>query len=165
MVRACPNRIETVNLKPKSIRFRECFGRGAQTESKREKRNAAETHRELQPTGRSKLCPHAENLALGNTVHQSSRRTRRHIDPRRSLGLPWRWWRARPMLTPRNQTLNFTKSELPAIFSRAACMLKPSPIIFALACTQGNKGPRTSGCCCGSPAGYLRGSYAAVLPC
>ena len=44
-LRACPNRIEIVNHKSKSIRFRECFGRGVQTESKHENRNTAEKHR------------------------------------------------------------------------------------------------------------------------
>ena len=43
-VRACPRRIENRKRKSKSIRFRECFGRGVQTESKREKRIAAEKH-------------------------------------------------------------------------------------------------------------------------
>ena len=42
-LRASPNRIVIVNRKSKSIRYGECFGRD-QTESKREKRNAAEKH-------------------------------------------------------------------------------------------------------------------------
>ena len=43
-LRACPNRIEIINRKLKSIRFREYFGRSVQIESKREQKNAAEKH-------------------------------------------------------------------------------------------------------------------------
>ena len=44
-------------------------------------------------------------------------------------------------------------------------MLKSCPILFALARTPWNKARERRGCCCGSPAGYLRGICAAVLPC
>ena len=53
---------------------------------------------ELQPTGRSKLCTHADNLALGNTdpPEQQAHTTfllREVVGPPMEVVLPWRWWR------------------------------------------------------------------------
>ena len=74
---------------------------------------------ELQPTGRSKLCTHADNLALGNTAppEQQAYTTFR---PREVVGPPMEVVTG-PMLTPRDQTLNYAENELAASFSRATC--------------------------------------------
>ena len=73
-IRACPNRTEIVNRKSKSIRFRECFGRSVQTESKRENRNATEKHgraaiygpfKAINTCGQSSVQQHRSTRAVG----------------------------------------------------------------------------------------------------
>ena len=66
--RACPNRIENRKRKSKPTRFRECFGRGVRTVSKREKRSTAEKHGRAATYGTFKTI---------NTYRQSS--VRQHI--------------------------------------------------------------------------------------
>ena len=107
-------------------------------------------------------CTHANNLALGNVDPPEQQAYVTTCRPREVVGPPTEVV-ACPTLTPRDQTLNYTENELPASFSRAS--LRSCPIIFALARTPGNKARECRGCCCGSPAGYLRGICAAVLPC
>ena len=75
---------------------------------------------ELQPTGRSKLCTHADNLALGNTDPPEQQAYTTTFRPREVVGPPMEVV-ARPTLTPRDQTSNYTENELQASFSRASC--------------------------------------------
>ena len=125
LLRACPNRIEIVNRKSKSIRFRECFGRSVQAESKREHRKAAEKHGRAATYGPFKTM---------HTCRQSSARQHRSTRAAGTHNIPTpggRWAShgggapmevvARPALTPRVQTLNCTENELPASSSRASC--------------------------------------------
>ena len=66
----CPKRTHAiVNRKSKFIRFRECFRRGVQTQSKRENRHKGVKRRRAMTYGRFviHLCTHADHLALGNT--------------------------------------------------------------------------------------------------
>ena len=74
---------------------------------------------ELQPTGRSKRCTHADNLALGNTDPPEQQAYTTSFRPWEVVGPPMEVV-ARPTLTPRDQTLNYTENELPASFSRAS---------------------------------------------
>ena len=76
---------------------------------------------ELQPTGRSKLCTHADNLrALGYADPPEQQAYTTTFRPREVVGPPMEVV-ARPALTPRDQTLNYAENELPASFSRASC--------------------------------------------
>ena len=123
--RACPNRIEIVINKSKSIHFRGCFGRGVQTASKRENINAAERHGRASTFGPFKImCTCRQSSAR---QHRSTRAAGTHNIP-----TPGGRWAshgggapmevvARPALTPRVQTLNCTENELPASSSRASC--------------------------------------------
>ena len=54
---------------------------------------------ELQPTGRSKLCTHADNLALGNTDPPEQQAYKTKIRPREVVEPPMEVV-ARPTLTP-----------------------------------------------------------------
>ena len=86
------------NRKSKLIRFRKCFRRGVRTESKCEHRNKGEKRRRATTYGPFITMyqvpdTHADYLALGNT-DPPQQHARRQFDPGRSLGLPWRWWRA-----------------------------------------------------------------------
>ena len=58
---------------------------------------------ELQPTGHSKLCTHADNLALGNTDPLEQQAYTTTFRPREVVGPPMEAV-ARPTLTPRDQT-------------------------------------------------------------
>ena len=73
---------------------------------------------ELQPTARSKLCTHADNLALGNPDPPGQQADTTTFRPREVVAPPMEV-AARPTLTPRDRTLNYTENELPASFSRA----------------------------------------------
>ena len=68
----------------------------------------AKNNEELQPTGRSKLCTHADNIALGNTspTQQQAYTTFRPLDV---VGPPIDVV-ARPTLTPRDQNFNYTEN-------------------------------------------------------
>ena len=72
----------------------------------------------LQPTGRSKLCTHADNPALGNTDLPAQQACASTFRPWEVVGPPMEVV-VRPALTPRDQTSNYTENELPASFSRA----------------------------------------------
>ena len=119
-LRACPGRIEIVNRKSKSTRFRECFGRGVQTEPNMKREMHPKNIEELQPTGRTKLCTHADNLALGNTDPPEQQAYTTTFRPREVVGHPMEVM-ARPTLTPRDQNSNYTENEVPASISRASC--------------------------------------------
>ena len=80
----------------------------------------AKNNGELQPTGRSKLSTHADNLALGNTNPPEQQAYTTTLQPREVIGPPMEVV-ARPTLTPRDQTLNYSGNELAASFSRASC--------------------------------------------
>ena len=54
---------------------------------------------ELQPTGRSKLCTHVDNLALGNTDPPEQQAYKTKIRPREVVEPPMEVV-ARPTLTP-----------------------------------------------------------------
>ena len=58
----------------------------------------------LQPTGRSKLCTHADNLALGNTDAPEQQAYTTAFRPPEVVGLPMEVV-VRPTLTPRVQKL------------------------------------------------------------
>ena len=75
---------------------------------------------ELQPTGRSKLCTHAGNLALVNTDPPEQQACTSTFRPYEVVGPPMEVV-ACPALTPRDQTSNYTANELAASFSRASC--------------------------------------------
>ena len=110
-LRACPNRIENRKRTSKSIRFRECFRRCV--ESKRKKRNAAEK--------RGRAATYGPFITM-NTCQQSSFRQHRSTGAagiHDNISTPSMEVVARPTLTPRDQTLNHTEHELPALFSRA----------------------------------------------
>ena len=123
---------------------------------------------ELQSTGRSKL------LRSMHTCRQSRARQHRSTGaagivymttfrPWEVVGPPMEM-AARPTLTPRDQISNYTEDELPASFSRASCR---NHLQFSSLCLarRETKVRERRGCCCGSPAGYLRGICTAVLPC
>ena len=119
-MRVCPNRIENRKRKSKSIRFRECFQRGVQTESKREMRNAAEKHGRAATYGPFKTMNTCRQSSVRQ--HRSTRAAGIHDD----ISTPGGRWAshggvARPTLTLRDQTLNFTENELLASFSRESC--------------------------------------------
>ena len=105
----------------------------------------AKNNGELQPTGGSKLCIHADNLlrVLCNTDPPEQQAYTTAFRPREVVGPPTEVV-ARPTLTPLDQTLHHTENELPASFLDCI-MLKSPPILFALARTPGNKGLRTPG--------------------
>ena len=115
---------------------------------------------ELQPTGRLKLRTHADNLALGNTDPPEQQAHTKTYRPRQVVGPPTEVV-ARPTLTPRDQISNYTEDELPASFSRASCR---NHLQFSSLCLarRETKVRERRGCCCGSPAGYLRGICTAV---
>ena len=75
---------------------------------------------ELQPTGRSKLCTHADNLALGNTDPPEQQAYTTTFRPWEVVG-PAVEVVARPALTSRDETSNYTENELAVSFSRASC--------------------------------------------
>ena len=75
---------------------------------------------ELQLTGRSKLRTYANNLAFDNTNPPEQQAYTTTFRPREAVGPPMEAV-ARPTLTPRDRTLNYTENELPASFSRASC--------------------------------------------
>ena len=115
----------------------------------------AKNNGELQPTGRSKLltvrtCTHA---ALGNTDPPQQQADTTTFRPREVVGPPMEVV-ARPTLTPRDQTSNYTENELPALQFSSPWLAR-----------RETKTPERRGCCCGLPAGYLRGMCAAVLTC
>ena len=97
---------------------------------------------ELQPTGRSKLFTHYDNLALGNI---STRAAGIHDD----ISTPGGCWASRGGGGASNVDApgsNFKLyRERTSSLALEGMMLKSSPIFFALARTPGNKGPRTSG--------------------
>ena len=62
---------------------------------------------ELQPTGRSKRCTHADNLALGNTDAPEQQAYTTTLRPREVVRPPMEVV-ARLTLTPWDQTLNYT---------------------------------------------------------
>ena len=64
----------------------------------------SENDGELQPKGRSTLCAHADNLALGNTDPPEQQADRTAFRPREVVGPPMEVV-ACPTLTPRDQTL------------------------------------------------------------
>ena len=90
----CPKRTThaIVNRKSKFIRFRECFRRGVQTQSKRENRHKGVKRRRAMTYG-----PFTTMYACRtSSARVAPTAAGRHdeADPGRSLGLPWRWWRA-----------------------------------------------------------------------
>ena len=97
---------------------------------------------ELQPTGRSKLFTHYDNLALGNI---STRAAGIHDD----ISTPGGCWASRGGGGASNVDApgsNFKLyRERTSSLALEGMMLKSSPIFFALARTPGIKGPRTSG--------------------
>ena len=121
----------------------------------------AKNNGELQSTGRSKLCTrtHADNLALGNTDPPEQQAYTTVFRPREVVG-PHMEVVACPTLTLRDQTLDYTENELPASFSRASCWnhLQFSSLRLA---RRETKAREHRGCCCSSPACYLRGICAA----
>ena len=121
-IRACPNRTEIVNRKSKSIRFRESLGRGVQTKSKREKRNAAEKHGRAATYGPFKTMYNMPTIyvALGNTDPPEQQAYTTTFRPWEVVGPPMGGGVARPALTPRDQTSNYTENELAASFSRTS---------------------------------------------
>ena len=108
------------NSRSKSIRFWECFGRCVNQNPNVKREVQAKNNGELQPTGRSKLSTHADNLALGNTNPPEQQAYTTTLQPREVIGPPMEVV-ARPTLTPRDQTLNYSGNELAASFSRASC--------------------------------------------
>ena len=77
----------------------------------------ANNNGDVQPTGRSKLCTHANNLAIGNTDPPEQQADTTIRRPREVVGPPMEVV-ARPTLTPQDRTLNCADNELPASFSR-----------------------------------------------
>ena len=67
---------------------------------------------------------------------------------------------ARPTLAPRVQTLNYTENEVPTSFSRHGVLSSNSLPLWLEG--RETKAWERRVCCCGSPAGYLRGICAAV---
>ena len=63
---------------------------------------------------------HADNLALDNTDPPEQKADTTTFRPRMVVGPPMEVV-ARPTLTSRDQTLNYTENELPGSFSRASC--------------------------------------------
>ena len=80
----------------------------------------AKNMEELQPTVRSKLRTHADNLALGNTKAPEQQACTTTFRSREVVGPPIEV-AARLTLTPGDQAFNYTEDELPASFSRASC--------------------------------------------
>ena len=66
------------------------------------------------------ICTHADNLALDNTDPPEQQAYTTTLLPREVVG-PLIEVVARPTLTPRDQTLNYTENELRASFLRASC--------------------------------------------
>ena len=97
---------------------------------------------ELQPTGRSELLTQADIVAFGNTDPPEQQAYTTTFGPREVFGPPMKAV-ARPTLTPRDQTLNYTERTSSLVLE--GIMLKSSLILFALARTPVNEGLRTSG--------------------
>ena len=67
--------------------------------------------------GRSKLCTHADNLALGDTHLPEQQAYTTTFRPREVVGPPMEM--VARTLTPRDRTLNYTENGLTASFSSA----------------------------------------------
>ena len=65
------------------------------------------------------VCTHGDHLALGSTDPPQQKAVTTTIRPREVVGPPMEVM-ARPTLTPRDHTLNYTENELPTSFSRAS---------------------------------------------
>ena len=161
--RASPNRIEIVNRKSKSVRFEGVLDVLSKQNQNVKREKQPKNMGGLQPMGCSKLCTHADNLALGNTDPPEQQAYTTIFRPREVVGPPMEVV-ARPTLTPRDQTLNYIEKKTSSLVLDGI-MLKSSQIILAMARTPGTKARERRGRCCGSPAGYLRGIFATVLPC
>ena len=75
---------------------------------------------ELQPAGRSKLCTHADNLALGSTDPPEQQAYKTIFRPWEVVGLPMEVV-VRPTFDAPGSNFKYTENELPASFSRASC--------------------------------------------
>ena len=80
-----------------------------------------------EPFKTTAVCTHAGNLALGTTDLQEQQAYTTTFRPREVVEPPMVV--ARPTLTSRDQTFNYAENELPASVSRAACILKSSPVL------------------------------------
>ena len=160
-LRACPNRIENRKRTSKSIRFRECFRRCV--ESKRKKRNAAEK--------RGRAATYGPFITM-NTCQQSSFRQHRSTgaagihDNISTPGGRWAFYGdggASDVDAPGSNFKLYWERTCSLVLERM--MLKSSLILFALARTPGNKGPRTLGLLSWFACWLFTGDLCAVVPC
>ena len=111
--------------------------------------------------GGSKLCTHADHPALGNADPPQQQADTMTIRPREFVGPPMEVV-ARPTLTAQDQTLNYTENEFPTSFLRVLCLIILEFSSFRLGGWEA-KARERRGCCCGSPAGCVRGICATWL--
>ena len=121
ILRACPNIIQIVKIVNRNQFVFESVLDVVSKQNQNVKREMQPKNMgELQPTGRSKLCTHADNLALGNTDPPEQQAYTTTFRPWEVVGPPMEVV-ACPTLTHRDQTLSYTENELPASCSRASC--------------------------------------------
>ena len=153
--RTCPKRIENRNRKNENrnyLVFETILDEVSKQKSACENRNPREKQPRPQPSGRSQLAHTCSILLRSATpIHHRGKQTRS-----RKVAGPAKEVAARPTLTPRDQTSNYTENELPISISRASSstFLKICSLWLERRETKAKERRRW---CCGSPAGCLRG--------